>query len=236
MPVLSEALLGQVAWGMLALGLALCFFGYRLFLPALAFGGFAVGGLIAGAVALVLAEDALAAGMAAVVGGVLGGVAFVLGYSQLLFVGGAVSGLALAGGALWLAGAGWGGPSVAVLVAGVLTGGVGTMRLQRFVLIASSALKGACFIVIGGGYLLLRDALGPLLTQAWDAAAESVVRQPFAEALAAGFDLPPALREQLAMHLAAPQLAVLLIGLTGFTALGMAVHYTLTARAQHEGV
>jgi hypothetical protein len=234
MPILTEALLDQMAWGVLALGLVLCFFGYRLFLPALAFGGFAVAGLAAGAGGLLVAEDALAAGMAGVVGGVIGGITFVLGYGLLLFAGGAISGLALAGGALWLAGASWGGPAVAVLVAGVLAGGVGAMRFQRLVIIGSSAFKGACFIVIGGAYLLLRDGLGPLLVQAWDAAAASVAREPLAEAMAAGFGMPPVLRAQLASQIGPPQLALFLIGLTGLTALGMAVHYTLTARPPEE--
>ena len=234
MPELTPEILTQAAAGMLVLGLLLCFLGYRIFLPALAFGGFAVGAVAGGAGGLLLAEDSFAALIAALAAGSVAAILFVAFYGVVLCFGGAVSGFFLAAAAVWLSGAEWGAPAVAALVAGVVIGGISALMLQRLVIIGSSAAKGAFFTVAGGWFLLQRARLTPLLLDTWNAIAKDLTHQTLTEALSEGFDLPPILRDGLSGVFDQTTLAFLLVAFVGTAVLGMAVHYTITARARPE--
>lgn len=150
---------------LLVLGGALsCFAGYRLFRLVLAIYGFLLGAMLASSIMGV----SNAAGMivAAIVGGLVGALILVFAY----FVGIALVGAGL--GAL-LAHVGWGylragdPPATTVIVLAIL-GAIGSMLLQRYVIIVATAFGGAWTIIVGG-LALQGDRAGARAASAGDA-------------------------------------------------------------------
>lgn len=131
----------------LVLGGALaCFAGYRLLRLVLGVYGFIIGAMIASS--MVDVSNSLAMVMAAVVGGFVGAIILVFAY----FVGVALVGAGL--GALlahmvWTQAAGVDPPAVAVIIASIL-GAIGTMMLQRYVIVVATAFGGSWTIIVGG--------------------------------------------------------------------------------------
>jgi hypothetical protein len=127
-------------------GTLACFAGYRLFRLVLGIYGFILGAMIASSLMDVSSTAAMLG--AAVVGGLAG--ALVLAFAYL-------AGIALVGAGLgaFIAHIVWqelvqiDPPAVAVIVAAVL-GAVGTVLLQRYVLIVTTAFAGAWTVIVGG--------------------------------------------------------------------------------------
>ncbi len=127
-------------------GTLACFAGYRLLRIVLGIYGFILGAMIASSVVDV--SNAFAMVLAAIIGGFVGASVLVFAY----FVGVALVGAGL--GALiahmvWSQTAGADPPAVAVIIASVL-GAIGTMILQRYVIIVATAFGGAWTIIVGG--------------------------------------------------------------------------------------
>jgi hypothetical protein len=127
-------------------GTLACFAGYRLLRTVLGIYGFILGAMLASSVVDV--SNALAMVLAAVVGGLVGAVVLVFAY----FVGVALVGAglgALIAHVVWAQSAGTDPPAVAVITASIL-GAIGTMLLQRYVIIVATAFGGAWTIIVGG--------------------------------------------------------------------------------------
>jgi len=127
-------------------GTLACFAGYRLLRTVLGIYGFILGAMLASS--MVDVSNTFAMVVAAVIGGFVGAVVLVFAY----FVGVALVGAGL--GALiahmaWSQAAGADPPAIAVIVASVL-GAVGTMILQRYVIVVATAFGGAWTIIVGG--------------------------------------------------------------------------------------
>jgi len=132
---------------LIVLGGALsCFAGYRLFKTVLAIYGFIFGAMLASSFMGTSNTTGMIA--AALVGGIVGAFVLVLAY----FVGIALVGAGL--GAL-VAHFGWGyvghgdPPAVALILLAV-TGAIGAMFLQRYVIIVATAFGGAWTVITGG--------------------------------------------------------------------------------------
>ncbi|OFW17867.1 MAG: hypothetical protein A3F69_05790 [Acidobacteria bacterium RIFCSPLOWO2_12_FULL_66_10] len=145
---------------LIVLGGALsCFAGYRLFKTVLAIYGFIFGAMLASSFMGTSNTTGMIA--AALVGGIVGAFVLVLAY----FVGIALVGAGL--GAL-VAHFGWGyvghgdPPAVALILLAV-TGAIGAMFLQRYVIIVATAFGGA-WTVITGGMALAAARAGSLAT------------------------------------------------------------------------
>lgn len=126
-------------------GLVACSAGYRLFRVVLTVYGFILGALVASSA--MGASDTVGLVVAAAIGGVLGALVLFLAY----FVGVALIGAGL--GALvvhviWTQVGGDPHPLVVILFS--VAGAIGAMALQRYVIIAGTALAGAWTLVVGG--------------------------------------------------------------------------------------
>jgi hypothetical protein len=129
----------------LAAGGALaCFAGYRLFKVVLGIFGFILGALIATSV--LPPSDTTAALVTGLVGGLIGAAILVLTY----FVGVAFAGAALAAVVLHVAAGqfGWD-PHVLLVIAACVLGAWAAIALQRYVIVAATALGGAWTLVVG---------------------------------------------------------------------------------------
>ncbi len=127
-------------------GTLACFAGYRLLRTVLGIYGFIIGAMLASS--MVDVSNALAMILAAVIGGFVGAVILVFAY----FVGVALVGAglgALIAHVVWTQAAGADPPALAVIIASIL-GAIGTMILQRYVIIVSTAFGGAWTIIVGG--------------------------------------------------------------------------------------
>jgi Domain of unknown function (DUF4203) len=127
-------------------GAVACFAGYRLFRIVLAIYGFILGAMLASSMMGVSNTTGMV--VAAIVGGLGGALVLVFAY----FIGIALVGAGL--GAL-IAHAGWGyvrpgePPALAVIALAVL-GAIGSMMLQRYVIIVATAFGGAWTMIVGG--------------------------------------------------------------------------------------
>lgn len=146
-------------------GTLACFAGYRLLRTVLGIYGFIIGAMLASS--MVDVSNALAMILAAVIGGFAGAVILVFAY----FVGVALVGAglgALIAHVVWTQAAGTDPPALAVIIASIL-GAVGTMILQRYVIIVATAFGGAWTIIVGG--LTIASAQGveglPALGEPW---------------------------------------------------------------------
>ena len=168
--------LGLPAAILLVLGGALaCFAGYRLFRSVLGIYGFILGAMIASSMLDVSNPVGLL--VAALLGGIVGAIVFVFAY--LVGVGLAGAGLgALIAHLVWVQLGASDPPAVAVIVASV-TGAVGAVLLQRYVIIAATAFGGAWTIIVGG--VAIAEARGG---DAAAAAPDVWILYPFSPALA----------------------------------------------------
>ena len=134
---------------LLAGGLVACFFGHRVFRLVLGLYGFLLGAVLANS--LMGAAESTSLVVAMVAGGLLGAAILVVAY----FVGVAMIGAAL--GAL-LVRAIWiqleTDPAVFIVVGASLLGAVMALALQRYVIVAGTALGGAWSAMIGGFALM----------------------------------------------------------------------------------
>jgi hypothetical protein len=131
---------------LLVLGGALtCFAGYRLFRIVLGVYGFILGAMLASSIVGASSTAGMVA--AALVGGVVGALTMVLGY----FVGIAIVGAglgALVAHVLWpIVSAGE--PPAALVIVLAAAGAIGTMFVQRYVIIVSTAFAGAWTVLLG---------------------------------------------------------------------------------------
>jgi hypothetical protein len=142
-------------------GIVACFFGYRLFRIVLAIFGFILGALAASSV--FGASDTVPMLVAAIGGGLVGAGLLIAAY----FVGVALVGAGL--GALvanLLFSASGRDPQFIVLVLCSVAGAVGSMYLQRYVIIIGTGFGGAWTMIVGAMALIgQRGRLGGLSTQ-----------------------------------------------------------------------
>jgi hypothetical protein len=132
----------------IAAGVLVCFFGYRLLKVVLGLVGFAAGAVAAGGLSMLIApENSTALIVAAAIGGAAGAAVLVWAFYVGIFLVGAAAGL-VAGGvaAHWLDGA----AEVAAYVGLALVGGALALKAQRVMLGVSTAILGAAAIVAGG--------------------------------------------------------------------------------------
>ena len=126
-------------------GAVACFAGYRLFRVVLAIYGFVLGALLASSMLGVTNTTGMI--VAALVGGICGALLLMFAY----FIGIALVGAGL--GAL-VAHVGWGyvgsgdPPALAVILLSV-SGSIGAMLLQRYVIIVATAFGGAWTVIVG---------------------------------------------------------------------------------------
>lgn len=131
---------------LLVSGALTCFAGYRLFRIVLAIYGFILGAMLASSIVGV--SDTLGMVVAALAGGVIGALILVLAY----FIGIALVGAGL--GAL-ITHVIWGqiandDPAALAIALASMTGALGAMILQRYVIVVSTAFAGAWTILVGG--------------------------------------------------------------------------------------
>ena len=130
-------------------GIVSCFFGYRLFRIVLAIFGFILGALAASSIFGV--SDTGPMIVAALVGGLVGAAILIAAY----FVGVALIGAGLGAGAANLLWAGMGRePHIVVVIVLAIIGALAALRLQRYVIIVTTAFGGAQTVVVGAAALL----------------------------------------------------------------------------------
>lgn len=135
-----------------AVGVALCFFGYRLFRFFLALIGFLVGGAIGAAIAgLFAGGDPGAAVFGFIAGGVIGAIANVAAYLFGVFMTGALIGAGLAVALPLLSGES---PSLVLVLIAAVLGGIVALYIERLLIILSTSISGALVIVLGVAVLL----------------------------------------------------------------------------------
>lgn len=140
---------------LLAGGLLACFAGYRLFRIVLGIYGFILGALVASSVTGT--ADAGATLLSMLVGGVIGAVILILAY----FVGVALVGAGLGALVVHMISAQLGRePNAIVLIVVAVLGAFGAMVLQRYVIIAGTALGGAWTAIIAGSRFMTGRAVG----------------------------------------------------------------------------
>ena len=133
------------AIALIAGGAVSCFAGYRLFKVVLAIYGFILGAMLASS--MMGATSAATMVIAAIVGGLIGAVVLTLAY----FVGIALVGAglgALVTHVLWQSFGTGDPPAIAVILLAV-AGAVGSMLLQRYVIIVATAFGGAWTLLVG---------------------------------------------------------------------------------------
>lgn len=235
MPELTINALNSLAVIMLGLGGVICFFGYRIYLFAVALGGFAAAGLVAGLAGLTLSQDLAIALISALLGGFIGAAVLVLGYFIVLFVVGSVTGFLAALVITHLANAGlhWG-TGVGMVVVGV-AGGFLALFLQRFVIVCLSAFKGGVLITLGAFYFVRRARLSPALKDLYDATARALAEKGgLDKAMEEGITLREPVRENVLALLDPTSLYLMALGIAALTLLGIAIQYTVTARVKEE--
>ncbi|MGE0448363.1 MAG: DUF4203 domain-containing protein [Vicinamibacterales bacterium] len=131
-------------------GVLACFAGYRLFRIVLGIYGFVLGAMIASST--MSASSTASMLIAAIVGGLLGSVVLVFAW----FVGVSLvgAGMAVAVAYLLWARIGTGDPPGWTIIVVAIAGAVGAMFIQRYVIVAGTALAGAWTIVLAGNTLL----------------------------------------------------------------------------------
>ncbi|MFP4502090.1 MAG: DUF4203 domain-containing protein [Candidatus Hydrogenedentota bacterium] len=235
MPALSISTLNILALVLLGLGFLTCFFGYRIYLFAVALGGFAVAALIAGFAGLLLSQDLTIAFIAGLLGGFIGAAALVLGYFVILFIVGGVCGFLVALGITHASGAGlhWG--AGLGMAGAAVAGGFLALLLQRFVIVGVSALKGAVLITVAVYYFVRRGTLAPALKDLYDAVAREVAEKGGLEkAIETGITVREPVRENVLALLEPTSLYLMALGIAALTLLGIAIQYTVTARIKEE--
>jgi hypothetical protein len=144
-------------------GTLACFAGYRLFRIVLGITGFIVGAMMASSI--FGSGSSMAMLIAALAGGLVGSIVLVLAY----FVGIALIGAglgALLGTAVWS----WISPAdppvIAIIVVSI-AGSIGAMMLQRYVIIAGTALGGAWMMAAGFGNVMSTYGAKPGASDVW---------------------------------------------------------------------
>ncbi len=147
---------GFLGFVLLSLGVAQCFFGYRIFRFLLGLSGFVVGA----ALGAMLARNASAfeAILTVLALGVLGATLAVWAYLVGIFLTGAFVGGAL--GALFGALADSEGAAMGLGLIGGIAGGIIALQVQKFVIVVSTAIQGAAVTVAGATLLMAPDLLG----------------------------------------------------------------------------
>ena len=130
----------------IVLGVAQCFFGWRIFKVVLGVSGFLSGALLVGMFVFAFSSSYIVALIAALFGGLMGAVMLVMVYFLGVFFFGAAMGVligylgfSVAGEVYWI--------SVLVLLGFV--GGIAALVYQRFMIIVSTAMIGATGAVLG---------------------------------------------------------------------------------------
>ena len=142
-PVLQKAYLSACVIA----GALMCFFGYRAFKSVLGLLGVLIGGYAAAAVGFDLSEGNRAVALfCGLTGGVLGGVLMVTMYLLAVFVLGASLGGIVAG--VFTLRANPGTRAIAMSVVAAI-GGFLALFIQRFIVIAATALNGAALVIVG---------------------------------------------------------------------------------------
>ena len=126
-------------------GAVACFAGYRLFRIVLGIYGFILGAMLASSVVGVNSSVGMV--VAAIVGGLVGSVVLMMAYLVGIALVGAGLG-AFIGHTIWVQIA-TGDPPLLVVAVVAIAGAVGAMLLQRYVVIAGTALGGAWTLLIG---------------------------------------------------------------------------------------
>ncbi len=158
-----------VALGAVVLGLAQCFFGYRILRVILGITGFILGGLLAGYLVFSLTQSQLFAVIAGVIGGLIGAGLMAGLYVIGVFLLGAFFGGMAASALLTLGG---GSPQLWVVAILAIAAGVVAVLLQKPMLVVATAFLGSWWAVTGvaaltgavelGGFqavpLVLKDA------------------------------------------------------------------------------
>ena len=146
-------------------GALACFAGYRLFRIVLGIYGFILGAMLASS--LLGTGNTVAMLAAAVVGGLVGSVVLVMAYYVAIALVGAGLGT-LMGTVMWS----WfaaGDPPAVVIVIVALTGAVGAMLVQRYVIIVGTAFGGAWTMIVGAVNVLATRGIarGASATGVW---------------------------------------------------------------------
>jgi hypothetical protein len=163
--VLPSAYELPVAVGLVLGGALACFAGYRLFRIVLGIYGFILGATMASSIMGVNSHTAMV--VAAILGGLAGSIVLVMAYFVgIALVGGGLG--ALIGHVAW----GWvgdGDPPVVLVIVVATAGAIGAMLLQRYVIIAGTALGGAWTMVVGAANLLAAKGVtrGASATDVW---------------------------------------------------------------------
>lgn len=138
----------------LAVGMASCFFGYRLLHILLGIAGFAAGWMAGSSVGAALGDSMLWAIVGGLAGSVIGAVLFVMLYLVGIFAVGAFLGWLLGGFivSVWKL-------DLYPVLPGILAlcCGITIMLFRRFILIAATSLIGAWGVLAGGLYLFSVD-------------------------------------------------------------------------------
>jgi len=131
---------------LLVLGVAACFFGWRVFKVILGVSGFLIGALLVGMFVFSLSDSYIAALIAALFAGVISAVMLVMVYFLGVFFSGAAMGVligylgfSVVGEAYWI--------SVLVLLGFI--GGIAALIYQRLMIVISTAVIGATGMVLG---------------------------------------------------------------------------------------
>ncbi len=136
----------------IALGILICFFGYRVLRVTLAIAGFGVGALLGGGVVgMIPGTTQIVVLIAAGVFGVLGAIFSAVLYKVGVFLLGAGGGALVAG--LVVTAIGGTATTLVLVIAGVV-GGILALLLQRVVVSALTSFGGAWAVVAGSFHLL----------------------------------------------------------------------------------
>jgi hypothetical protein len=135
-----------IALGAIALGIAQCFFGYRIFRVILGITGFFLGGLLGGYIALSLTGSQAAAVIGGLIGGLIGAGLMAGLYIFGVFLIGALFGAMVA---LAITGISGGQPQYWLIIILALAAGVLAAVLQKVVIVLATAFGGAWWAVTG---------------------------------------------------------------------------------------
>lgn len=146
-------------------GVLACFAGHRLFRLVLGIYGFILGASIASSMMSASSQAAMLLG--ALAGGLAGALVLVMAYFIGVALVGAGIGVVLGHFAWGLVGRG--DPPVVLVIVVAAAGAVGAMMLQRYVIIAGTALGGAWTIIIGAVNALAARGVtrGASATEVW---------------------------------------------------------------------
>lgn len=142
-------------------GLLACFAGYRIFRTVLAIYGFILGAMLASST--MGSDQTLWMIVAAIVGGLIGAVIMIFAY----FLGVALVGAGIGAFVAHLVWAALGrDPHLFIVILFAVSGALGALALQRYVIIGATSFAGAWTVIIGA-LALLRPAEGASRQEVW---------------------------------------------------------------------